>query len=564
MEQARDQRPDIFKRAIQHQKAGRFAEAVTAYERLLQLDDNIAEVHNNLGVALVALGQPERALVHYDRAVALSPDLASVYDNRGLALQKQGLIAEAVASHKHAVALDPGSVQANLNLANALIRMRFPREAIEPLQRALELQPDLPATLDCLGRAQHAMGSLDAAIASYRKALAISPDFADAHCNLGNALRETGDIRGARASYRRAVELAPSVGQFHRLLLDTGAEVDDRHLRQMDAMVEHPEKLGIDDRIAFHFALGKAHGERANYKASFQHFLDGNAIARSRMTYDEAETLREFDLFRNVFSEDAGTTREYGDPSSVPILIFGMPRSGTTLVEQILAAHPQVHAGGEISAYTPKEVGIFELALRSQTWIEGVDDGASGTPTNLPEVLRKIGVRYARYIESLAPQAARVTDKWPFNFKFAGVAHLALPNARLIHVRREPLDTCLSCFTTLFNGDLPFTYDLGELGRYYRAYANLMEFWRTVLPPGAMLELQYEDLVNDFETHARSLVAYCGLEWDDRCAEFWSAKRPVRTASSVQVRQPIYDRAVGRSQSYLQFLGPLSAALSGG
>ncbi len=250
-----------------------------------------------------------------------------------------------------------------------------------------------------------------------------------------------------------------------------------------------------------------------------------------------------------------------GDPSTVPVLIFGMPRSGTTLVEQVLAAHPDVHAGGELSAYTPKEVGIFELAVRSQKWIEGKDD-VPGIPLSMPETLRKIAVRYARYIESLAPAAARVTDKWPFNFKFVGIAHLALPNARLIHVERDPLDTCFSCFTALFSGDLPYTHDLAELGRYYRAYQELMDFWRSALPPDAMLEVRYEDFVTDFETNARRLIAYCGLEWDDRCLEFWSAKRPVRTASSVQVRQRLYDRSIGRSKPYLEFLGPLTSALT--
>ena len=562
MERARDERPELFRRAMEHQKAGRLADAAALYERLLQLDDTLAEVHNNLGVALVALGDVERALAHYDRAIELSPGLASVYDNRGLALQTRGALAEAITCHERAVALDPKSAQAQLNLANVLIRSNWPREALAPLQRALELQPNLPAAFDCLGRAQHAMGALADAIASYRKAVSLAPDFADAHCNLGNALREAGDIGGARASYQRAVDLAPGAGQFNRLLIDSGVHVDESHLERMEAIVERPDTLTIDDRIAFHFALGKAYGDRSDYGRAFRHYADGNALARSKTTYDERETLHEFEAFQTAFSADViQATRDCGDPSQVPVLVFGMPRSGTTLVEQILAAHPAVHAGGEISAYTPKEIGIFELALRSQKWIEGQDNDVPGTPSNLAEAVRKVGVRYARYVESLAPDAARVTDKWPFNFKFVGIAHLALPNARLIHVRREPIDTCFSCFTTLFNGDLPFTRDLGELGRYYRAYEQLMAFWRKTLPPGAMLELRYEDLVADFETHARRLIAYCGLEWDERCLQFWSAKRPVRTASSVQVRERLYDRAIGRSQPYLEFLGPLTAAL---
>jgi tetratricopeptide (TPR) repeat protein len=563
MERAKDERPELFQRAMDHQTSGRLAEAIAVYERLLQLDDNLAEVHNNLGLALAGLGELDRALAHYDRASELSPELAAVYDNRGLALQLQGAFAEAITCHQRAAALDPSSPQAQLNLANALVRSHLPREAIAPLRRALELQPDLSAAFDCLGRAQHAMGSLDDSIVSYRRAISIAPDFADAHCNLGNALREAGDIGGARASYQRAVDLAPRVGQFHMLLIDAGAPVDERHLQQMEAISKSSDVLTIDDRIGFHFALGDAYGERGDYGTSFQNFLDGNALARSKTVYDETQALREFESLRNGFSAEViewTLDQGYGDPSQVPVLIFGMPRSGTTLVEQILAAHPEVHAGGELSAYTPKKVGIFELAQHSRKWIEGQYD-VPGTPSSFFEALRKTGARYARYVESLAPTVTRVTDRWPFNFKFVGMLHLALPKARLIHVRRSSLDTCFSCFTTLFSEDLPYTHDLAELGRYYRAYEDLMGFWRKVLPPGAMLEVGYEDLVADFETTARRLIAYCGLEWDERCMDFWPAKRPGRTEHSVQGRERLYDRAIGRSQPYREFLGPLSSAL---
>lgn len=538
MQRRKDERPELFRRAMEQQKNGHLVEAVALYERLLQLDDNLAEAHNNLGVALAGLGEFERALSHYDRAIELSPGLPSVDENRSLALQGQ------------------------IDRANSLIAADQPKAAKELVERIVLLQPDLRPALDCLGRAQHAMGALDDAIDTYQKLLAIAPNSAEVHYNLGNVRRESGDIPGARASLLRATELAPHVGQFHRLLIDSGATVDDSHLRQMETFLERPDALSDDDRIAFHFALGKAYGLRGDYENSFRHFNDGNALARSKIAYDEARVLGEFRSLRDAFSRDAAqATPGCGDPSPVPILIFGMPRSGTTLVEQVLAAHPSVHAGGELFAHTPREVGIFELAMRNQTWIAGEDNDVPGIPSNFPDVLRKTAVRYARYLESLAPGAARVTDKWPFNFKFVGFAHLALPNARLIHVRRDALDTCFSCFATLFSGDIAFARDLSELGRYYRAYEELMAFWRNTLPAGSMLEMQYEDLIADFETNARRLVAYCGLEWNDRCLEFWSAKRPVRTASAVQVRQGLYDRSIGRSQPYLEFLAPLTSAL---
>jgi hypothetical protein len=236
-----------------------------------------------------------------------------------------------------------------------------------------------------------------------------------------------------------------------------------------------------------------------------------------------------------------------GDPSPVPVFILGMPRSGTTLVEQMLASHPQVHGAGELSDFTAAVAGL---------------DGPDGVPADIGGAeLRRIGARYVARVRPLAPGALRITDKMPANFRFAGLIHLALPNARIIHLRRDPVDTCLSCFSILFGGDQPHTYDLGELGRYYRAYQRLMEHWRAVLPLGVMLEVQYEALVGDFEPQARRIVAHCGLEWDDACLDFYKTQRPVHTASAVQVRRPVYQTSVGRWRPPEDLLRPLLDAL---
>jgi len=242
-----------------------------------------------------------------------------------------------------------------------------------------------------------------------------------------------------------------------------------------------------------------------------------------------------------------------GHRSQAPIFIIGMPRSGTTLVEQVLAAIPGVHAAGELRA--------FEHAMRAFSPIDADATNVEGFTKLLAGELRQLGVRYAREVEALAPSATRVTDKNPFNFRFAGIIHLALPNARIIHVRRDPLDTCLSCFSSLFTDDNEFSYDLAELGRYYRAYEQLMAHWRAVLPAGSMLEVKYEDLVDDFQRQARRIVAYCGLTWNEACTDFASVKRPIRTASAVAVRQPLYRTAVGRAAPYREYLQPLSREL---
>jgi len=226
--------------------------------------------------------------------------------------------------------------------------------------------------------------------------------------------------------------------------------------------------------------------------------------------------------------------------------VFGMPRSGTTLVEQIIASHPMVHGTGE----TP----YFDTIARTSI----ISDPSSGlTPDNLT----LCGNRYLELIDAQVPAAMRFVDKTNSNFQYAGPISLLFPGARMIHCRRDPLDTCLSCFSRVFTGNQPFAYDLGELGRYYRAYADLMAHWRGLLPAGVMLELQYEALVGDLEPQARRLLAHCGLAWDPACLEFHATERVVRTASLVQVRQPLYRDSLGRAARYRRLLGPLLDAL---
>ena len=306
-----------------------------------------------------------------------------------------------------------------------------------------------------------------------------------------------------------------------------------------------------DQKVELHFALAKAYNDLKRYEPAFEHLQKGNAIKRRRVSYGEALDM-EFSraIAASFTSELFETRRGAGDPSDVPVFVVGMPRSGTTLVEQILASHPSVFGAGEL-------MYMYRLAESGHAGGNFPFDIAS-----LPDdALRRFGGFYAARVRALAPQAKRIVDKLPANFRLVGLIRLALPNARIIHVRRDPLDTCFSCYSKLFSQNLDFTYDLGELGRYYKAYDKLMEHWRNVLPEGAMLEVQYEDLVSDFEPQARRLIAYCGLEWDDGCLSFHKTVRPVRTASAGQVRQPVFKTSIGRWRPYREHLRPLLDAL---
>ena len=294
-----------------------------------------------------------------------------------------------------------------------------------------------------------------------------------------------------------------------------------------------------------------------DFSRSFQHLVAGNAAKRATIAYDENATFDLFDRIEEIFTRDLIEKKSGGgDPSSVPIFVIGMPRSGTTLIEQIIASHPIVHGAGELQ--------ILNDVAHS---IHGPDGAVLPYPNFVPLVdaaaLQQIGARYVSLLDQIAPGSERITDKMPSNYYFAGLIHLALPNAKIIHSMRDPVDTCISCFSKLFSAEQNHTYDLGEIGRYYRRYQRLMSHWRDVLPAGRILDVRYEDVVSDFENQARRIIAYCGLPWDERCLAFYKTERPIRTASATQVRRPIYKGAVGRWRVYEDHLGPLLAALDG-
>ena len=262
-----------------------------------------------------------------------------------------------------------------------------------------------------------------------------------------------------------------------------------------------------------------------------------------------------FDRIQAVFTRELISAKSGGgDSSPMPIFVIGMPRSGTTLVEQIIASHPAVHGAGELQA-------LNDVILT----VRGPDGNTILYPEFVPAIdrlaLQQIGARYVALVRRLAQGRPRVTDKMPSNYYFAGLIHLALPNATVIHTLRDPVDTCVSCFSKLFSAQQNHTYDLGELGRYYKRYERLMAHWRRVLPPGRILDVRYEEVVADLDSAARRIIAHCALPWDERCLSFHETGRPVRTASATQVRKPIYSSAVGRWRVYGDELQPLLDAL---
>jgi tetratricopeptide (TPR) repeat protein len=569
---------------------GRPAEALAHYRTALAIKEDHAETHNNLGHLLHALGRLEEARAAFERALAINPKFAQARCNLGIVLAALDRRQDAITQFEQVLVSEPSHADAHRNLGDALHALKRDVEAMAHYQTALALRPDYAEASNNLGNSLRTLGRSTDAIASYKRALAIRPGYADASCNLGEvlitlqrheaaiaqlentlsidpahatahhrlgiALQALGRLDEAGRAYERAVEFSPRQPAFHLNLARSRpfADDDDPRLAALERLLPD-STLSDDDRMMLHFALGKASADLNQPERSFRHLVEGNALKRRQIAYAETETLEIFERMRATLTAELLAEKQGGgDPSEAPVFVVGMPRSGTTLIEQILASHSRVFAAGERED--------FGITVSNFVRSKGASEILDLLPGLAAEDLRQIGTAYLRQIGSAAGSAERIVNKMPPNFVFIGVIHLALPNARIIHACRDPVDTCLSCFSLLFAGNQPFAYELGELGRYFRAYQALMTHWRSALPAGVMIDVRYEDVVDNLEASARAIIAHCGLPWEERCLAFHETRRPILTASSAQVRKPIYRSSVGRWRPYRTLLQPLLDVLA--
>ena len=513
----------------------------------------------SLGNVLRGQGKFDASAACFEQLLALRPEDAAGALQPGPGPRLSRPVRSGRGTLSPSATLRPDSAVVHNSLGVILAQQKKLDEAQARFEQAVALRPDLAEPYNNLGNVLRERGQLEQAATRYRHAIALRPDYAEAHNNLGNIRWEQGKFDEATTHYRQALAFLPNLAEArYRLAELTTFHAGDADLAALEALAADSARLPSGDRIFVEFALGKAFDDIGDYERAFQHWLRGNAQKRREMEFDEAAWLQKtvplvvqtfdsalFDRFAAV-----------GDPSPVPIFVLGMPRSGSTLVEQILASHPQVQAAGELQNLDRVARSAPDFAgrpVRFPHWVRTADAGT----------FRRLGQAYLASLPPLAAGQTRLTDKMPSNFVYAGLIRLALPGARIIHTLRDPVDTCLSCFSRLFDVGPSFTYNLAELGRSYRLYHELMAHWRAVLPAGAMLEVAYEDVIDDLEQQARRLLDYCGLPWDDRCVSFHQNNRPIKTSSNVQVRRPLYRSSLARWRRYEPFLQPLLAELEG-
>jgi tetratricopeptide (TPR) repeat protein len=489
---------------------GAHAEVLECYQELLKSKPRHLLARNNLGVALLKLGRYREAAEQFRRATGIQSTYADAQFNLGSVLRLIGQVAESELPLRRAMKLNPKHAEAQVGLGLTLILLTRLREARDCFNKVLRTSPRHTGALVGLGRVESLEGRFDDAEALFRQALAIDRQIPSAWAALVDMRRMTA----ADGEWLKDAEKVAANG------LEPVAEAD------------------------LLFAIGKYCDETGDVERAFRSYKRANELQKTTAErYDPDARARLVDDTIRVFTREAlsavdGTRCE----SEKPIFVVGMMRSGTSLVEQIIASHPQGHGAGELPFWN-------DAARRHETIVRNRMPGET--------IRKRLADAYLRTLDSLSASALRVVDKSTFNSDHLGLIHAVLPKARMIYVRRDPIDTCLSCYFNQFSSAQNFTLDLADLAHYYREHRRMIAHWRAALPAGTLLEVPYAELVEDQEAWTRKILDFIGLEWDERCMEYHTASRAVLTASFWQVRQQIYDRSVGRWRRYEKFIGPL-------
>jgi len=540
---APQQVPALLMLAAQSLRAGRPADAIAPLRDAALLQPSNAIIQHDLGLACLEVDRIPDAVAALQRAVAIEPRYTDAHFRLGIALEKLGNIGGALTAYDRATKLLPSLTEAWFRAGALVYTLGHVGEAIGCFRRAAATGSR--TSFGRLGKARALVieDRNQEAEKVLREMLVADPTNAMAYDLLGSALSELGRFDEARACFERTVAIAPMLaGSYYDLVRCRPVTTNDNGLLQaLQAALSTPG-LELGQRQRLHLAIGKAAEDLGDYALAMQHFDAADAVRRGAASFDSAAFSVEIDrLIARHSREFIARASELGSRDATPILIIGMPRSGTTLVEQIVSMHPEVGAGGELNFWNQRSAG----------WLgSGADEDA---------FLAKASADYLGVLRAIAPTAARVTDKMPFNFLWAGLIHVAFPRATIIHCRRASIDTALSIHQTHFHPSMPFPTGGAELVAYFHSYQRLIEHWRSVLPADRFVEVDYEDLTRAPEPVIRRIIAACGLAWHEACLRPESNPRAVKTPSKWQTRQPIYRTSVERWRRYEPWLGPMRA-----
>jgi tetratricopeptide (TPR) repeat protein len=500
----------LLLQASEHTARGAHAEAAGCYREALALDPRNPGAHNNLGVALCNLGRYVEAAEQFRQAVGIKENYADAQFNLGSLLRSQGRYVESEQPLRRALKIKPTYVEAQISLAATLFNLGRMRDSRELLEKALRTAPRHVDGLLTMGQLAAREGRFAEAEGWFNRALGVDPKAPHAWVGLAALRRMTS----ADAAWLRGAEQSADGG--------------------LQPVIEANVR----------YAIGKYYDEVGEYGPAFRSYQRANELVKAAAeVYDGHARTRFADSLIQAYPREVlARTQPGASDSALPVLVVGMPRSGTTLVEQTIASHPAAKAAGELE-FWGFTVRKHEASLQHEP-----PDGAT---------CRKLAEKYLRVLRTHSADALRVVDKSPFNSDYLGIICSVFPNARVVYVRRDPIDSCLSCYFQDFPPALNFTLDLTALAHYYREHRRLMEHWRAALRPGTLLDVPYEELIADHEGWTRRIVEFLGLPWDDRCLSFHSTERSVLTASYWQVRQKIYTSSVGRWRHYQKFIGPL-------
>ena len=519
-------------------RSGKKTEAANAYQKAVALSPEDAEAHSNLGVALQELGKLDEAEASCSRAIALNPLFSGAYYNLGITFQEKGRLNAAENSYKRAIELKPDFAEAHYNLGNTLKELGKLGAAEGSYKQSIELKPDFAEAHSNLGDTLKELGKLDDAEASYLQAIAVKPEYVEAHSNLGNTLKELGKLGAAEASYKRAIELKPDFAEAHRLLalVKTFNEKDQHYLKMLE--LYHDDDISEEHRCHINFGLAKAYEDLGNFKQAFNHYSEGNKFRKKQVNYDAKEDKEFFSQIKITFSqiEKFALEPDWCSEDPRPVFIVGMPRSGTTLVEQIASSHSRVTGTGELPYLNQFGADI-----------------ASGSSEVNERSLMNLRSRYLEKLKAVSEKNLIATDKMPQNFRFLGLIAAAFPEAKIIHVKRDAAAVCWANYKRCFVSDIGYSFAIDDILTYYSLYENLMEFWTKKVGP-RIFTLDYELLVENQEYETRRLINYLDLDWEEKCLSPQKNTRSVATSSNVQIRKKVYRGSSRQWQKYAPFL----------